>query len=152
MRFYRISFIACALLVAAQSAVAQGGLAARTPKDPGVATLISVLITGGGQMYAGETGRGAAMLGIGLGSLVLGASLSSPSCSTAEFGTDCSINTTPLTIGILAYVGTWIYGIADASQSVHRQNRKMLSASARIRPSLVTSPQGLTHLGLSIDF
>jgi hypothetical protein len=38
-------------------------------KDPGVATLFGVLITGGGQMYAGRTGKGLALLGLGVGSV-----------------------------------------------------------------------------------
>ena len=41
-------------------------------KDTGTATLISVLITGGGQIYTGETNRGLLLLGGGLGSVVVG--------------------------------------------------------------------------------
>lgn len=154
---------ALALLIYAvlplQTAKAQESSHASSPapaagmKDPGIATLISVLVTGGGQMYAGETRRGAALLGIGLGSLIVGSALSTRvTCEPGGFGDNCTTNTTPLVVGAVVYLGTWIYGIADASSSVERQNARRQRASNRIRPSIGSYADGRTLLGLSIGF
>ncbi|HEX6576073.1 MAG TPA: hypothetical protein VF042_13985, partial [Gemmatimonadaceae bacterium] len=45
-------------------------------KDGTTATLLSVLITGGGQMYSGDVGKGVTMLLAGVGAVVLGYSAS----------------------------------------------------------------------------
>lgn len=156
MRAFSWALLACAVLIFSQELRAQSGprseAAATTlpPKDPGVATIVSLLITGGGQMYAGETGRGLAMLGIGVGSLVLGTALSTTSCDPFEY--ECTQNLAPLTLGVLAAVGTWVYSIVDAPKSVQRQNLKRQNASARLRPNVGAGPQGQTHIGLSFRF
>jgi TM2 domain-containing membrane protein YozV len=55
-------------------------LAAQTPSTPAspgtrdvvAAELIELFVPGGGQMYAGETGRGIALLGLSLGRIIIG--------------------------------------------------------------------------------
>ncbi len=94
-------------------------------KDPGTATLIGVLVTGGGQFYSGETTKGATLLGIGLGSLVVGAAASGTSCGTYSSYSSCSTNTAPLLLGTLAYLGTWVYGIMDAGNAARRHNTSL---------------------------
>ena len=109
-------------------------------KDPGTATLISVLITGGGHIYAGETGKGAALLGIGIGAPIIGlvASSSTVSASCDFYSCSDDTNYTPLLIGFAAGLGAWIYGIADSGKAAHRMNAKQgLSMTVRPEPMMV---------------
>lgn len=116
-------------------------------KDPGTATLIGVLVTGGGQFYSGETTKGATLLGIGLGSLVVGASASGVSCS----GYSCSSNTAPLLLGTLAYFGTWIYGIMDAGNAARRHNTSLGLKTIGATPVVQTFADGRKGYGMSIS-
>lgn len=126
------------------------------PKDPGTATLISVLITGGGQMYSGEVGRGLAMLGIGTGAIIVGAVASSgPSCNYDGFDASCTDgNSAPLVVGALVAVGTWVYSIVDAGNSARRYNaaRGIRTALQTMEPRVRVGSNGRTNLGLSLTF
>src|SRR6478752_5348303 len=52
-------------------------------RNPDTATLLGVLLPGGGQMYAGRTGKGIALLALSTGAVVAGAALSRKgSCSS----------------------------------------------------------------------
>jgi hypothetical protein len=117
-------------------------------KDPGTATVLSVVVPGGGQFYSGETGKGAAILGVGMGGLVLGVGLSGVSCSDSS----CSTHTAPLLLGSLAYLGAWIYGIADAGHSAERMNT--LHGIARLTrgatPTVAHAAGGGTAVGVSL--
>jgi len=95
-------------------------------KETGTATLWSVLITGGGQFYAGESGKGLALLGGSLGSVILGAALSTDAtCDISGFNISCNeANFTPLYAGIGASLALWIYGIMDAPKAAKRTNAK----------------------------
>ena len=133
----------------ASSVAAQQGPGASMAgyKDPGTATLFSVLLTGGGQFYAGETKKGAVLLGLGLGSFIAGAALSTSSC---DYYDGCSTNAAPLAIGALAYLGTWIYGIADAGAAARRQNAAHGFSTVGASPTMKTFANGRMGLGLSI--
>ena len=98
------------------STKSSGNAAALGWKDPGTATLISVLVAGGGQFYSGETNRGLMIMGVGLGALVIGAAATS--CDLY------SCSSTPLVLGSLVYLGSWVYGIMDADESARRMNAK----------------------------
>lgn len=135
---------ATAVPTAAQTAPAQ-------PKDAGIATLLSVLITGGGQLYTGEVRRGATMLGVGLGSLLIGSALSVSSCDTESALNDgCSKSYAALGIGTVVYLGTWIYGIVDAPKSADRQNARL--QRARVTPRIEPGVRGTQLLGVSLLF
>lgn len=152
----RMICITAGLLVSFASVVegqaGSGSPPAPSPKDPGVATLVSVLVTGGGQMYAGETTRGLTMLGIGLGSLMLGAALSTSSCDVSGFEANCSVNTAPMTLGIMVYLGTWVYSIADAPKSVERMRASSRASISNLRPNVGVTRQGQPALGLTFSF
>lgn len=140
----RITLCACAALLFALPLPAQTQPTTRGPgyKDPGIATLLSVVVTGGGQLYSGETTKGAALLGIGLGSLVVGAAASSPD------------NATPVLLGSLVYLGTWVYGIADASSSAQRMNARngVAVGPFRAAPAVGAAPSGGTEVGVRLSF
>jgi hypothetical protein len=115
-------------------------------KKKGDATVLSVLIPGGGHLYAGESGKGLGLLGVGVGGVVLGSALVSCSgafeCATANFN--------PLYVGLAVSVGAWIYGIADSGKAVARANERngYTAASFQIKPIRPTT--GATHLALSL--
>jgi hypothetical protein len=116
-------------------------------KDPGTATLFSVLLTGGGHFYSGDSKKGAVLLGIGLGSLIAGAAATSASCDAYS----CSTSTAPIVVGSLVYLGTWIYGIADAGSAARRHNAAVGLRTVGSRLTLRQLAAGTTGIGLSFD-
>ncbi|HEX6038948.1 hypothetical protein [Longimicrobium sp.] len=133
--------IAAAAVLCARPATAQQQ--APGYKDPGIATIISVVVPGGGQMYAGETKRGAMLLGIGMGGVILGSAMSVESTSAA-----------PMLAGSLLYLGTWVYGIMDASDSANRMNarRGMAVGGVRVEPTVAVQREGGTGVGVTLRF
>lgn len=85
-------------------------VALASEKDPTIGLLLSILVTGGGHFYAGETTKGLILLGIGVGAYVAGAALSD------------SDNLTPLYLGAVVSLGAWVYGIIDGMKAVERYN------------------------------
>jgi len=79
-------------------------------KDPGMATLFSVLITGGGQIYAGDTGRGFLLMGGGVGAVIIGCGVSG-SLSACE-------------LGLVVDLGVYVYAIVDAAPTARRMNAR----------------------------
>lgn len=107
-------------------------------RDPGTATIYSVVIPGGGQLYSGETTRGLLLLAGSSAALLAGNVLSSPAkCDyDSSFSLSCKeANNTPLTIGMLASLGIWGYGIYDAKKSAERMNLKRAHHTARFEAS-----------------
>ena len=119
-----------------------------TPKDAGIATVLSIVIPGGGQMYAEETGRGiaflaltAASIGVGVGfstkatpDIVVPAFLSIPSVTYP--GTPA--NRTPLLVGSLVGGVVWLWSVFDAAPAANRTNAKRAQ-----RLGLVPVPNGM---------
>jgi TM2 domain-containing membrane protein YozV len=84
-------------------------------KNPGVATVLSFLITGLGQMYNGQIGKGLILIGIQVINALL------------MF----------LFIGFVTYPIVWLYGVIDANKSAQRINAQMASlGSGAIRDRL----------------
>ena len=104
-------------------------------KTTGTAVLFSVLIPGGGHFYAGESGKAVALIAIGFGSVVAGAVIS----GSADMGRD------PFTIGVIGYLGTRVYGIADSIKAVRRANERngYTQTSLRLVPiqTAISSPR-----------
>jgi hypothetical protein len=120
-------------------------------KDPGTATILSVVITGAGQMYAGDVNRGLLMLGSAYGAIIAGAILShGASCDFNPL--ECSKGSyAPLYVGALAAVGVWVYGIVDAAPTTRRMNAKRGLAGVAVPPIVVAAQQRL-GLGLRVPF
>jgi hypothetical protein len=119
-------------------------------KEPGTATLVSVLITGGGQIYAGDTRRGLMMMAGSVGAVVTGSILSG--------GASCGINSctsgsyTPLYLGALAAVGIWVYSIIDAAPTTRRMNARNGFQVARLAPMVGSEANGTSQFGLQLRF
>ncbi|MEX0686779.1 MAG: hypothetical protein WD267_10170 [Balneolales bacterium] len=89
------------------------------PKDPGTAALLSVLVTGGGHMYAGEVGKGLLLLAGGVASTAIGVSVWADNLEN-----DLEASTTPLWIGVAGSVTMWIVGIANSESAVINYNER----------------------------
>ena len=134
------------MLAAALPAQAQRGtlteeeFKAMVYKDPHTAQLMSLLIAGGGHMYAREDNKGLALMGVGLGAPLLGSVLT---VGTADIS--CSENVCrevkeymPLYLGAAVGLAAWTYGFFDADNAARRTNRKN-GITARFHPT--TAPQ-----------
>lgn len=124
-------------------------------KDPGTSSLFAVLITGGGHFYSGESGKGLALLGGSIGSLVLGISLSEEASLTC-WNYNCTVeeNLTPLYLGAAVAAGLWIYGIADAGNAARRSNERNGIANLKmgVKPNLSDPLGSRPALSLSYRF
>jgi TM2 domain-containing membrane protein YozV len=155
MRITSILVLLCASLFAFPAA-AQSATPGPGYKDPNTATLVGLFLPGAGQMYTGETKRGAAIMGVGLGSLVLGTVLASNTAADC-YDDDFDCNTggigASVLLGYLGYVAAWGYGIFDASDSAARMNARngVSVAGVRLEPIAAPSPDG-TRVGLSLRF
>lgn len=121
----------CLLASAATAQVpADSARTARIPppvsyKDPGTATLISVLMVGGGHFYAGETETGLILVGLSLGAPLAGAYYTATSCrSDGFFGCSNDVSLTPLLVGLGIGIGAHVYGIVDAGAAAQRTNAR----------------------------
>jgi hypothetical protein len=112
-------------------------------KDPYLGTSLSFLFPGGGQYYAGNTGKGFMLTLLGIGAPVVGyANVTRDRPIINGVGTpppgyyNCSANGsgffrgcgyrydwTPAAIGLTVGIGAWLYGIATAGTDVQRWNR-----------------------------
>jgi hypothetical protein len=116
-------------------------------KDGTTATLLSVLITGGGQMYSGEVGKGVVMLIAGVGAVVIGYSASG--CD--QYG--CN-DTGPLVTGYAVAFGIWLGGVIDAHNAAARHNAKAPRAMSfkTMTPVISQGAQGTTRVGVDLRF
>lgn len=116
-------------------------------KDGTTATVLSVLITGGGQMYSGEVGKGVTMLLVGVGSVVVGYAASG--CD--EYG--CN-DTAGLTAGYAGALAVWIYSMIDAHSAAARHNAlaPRTALVERVSPMIASGAQGTARLGLSLRY
>ena len=130
-------------------------------KSPGIATLISVVVPGGGQMYADKVGKGLALLGITYGSLIGGIVLSAGRASTCSVDgngnltSGCNVNRdlTPFYIGGAISVGTWIYSMATAGRDARAHNASLgLHATLPVEPMVQVGRNGRTNMGLRFAF
>lgn len=152
-----LSILAAALLAFPCLLSAQtNSSAAPGYRDPGTATIYAVVLPGGGQLYSGETGRGLLLLGGSSAAILAGTALSSEaSCkydASSPYGLSCKeANRTPLTVGMLASLAVWGYGIFDAKKSAERQNLKRGRKAMNVAP-IVESVDSRTVMGLQVAF
>ena len=96
-------------------------------KSAGIATILSVVIPGAGQMYAGEINRGLTILAVAVGGGVL-----------------AGVGGGALTyVGVGVSVAAWIYGIVDAAPAVRRSG-----GGYALAPAVLSGPTG-SAAGLS---
>jgi TM2 domain-containing membrane protein YozV len=124
-------------------------------KDPGTATILSVLIPGAGQMYAGATSRGLLVLGGFIAAPVAGLLLSSNDGTLDDlaslFGGPGAINE-PLYIGLVVGMGIYIWSIVDAAPTTRRMNRARGLAALAKAPVHIAHVDGRRQVGVKIVF
>ncbi len=113
-------------------------------KDPGTATLFSLILPGGGQLYAGERGRGALMF--------LGAAAGVGMAVSAH--RDCTRPGCPrgaaFAGGLALLAGSELLSLIDAGPAARRYNRKMGIEPPSVGASLEPTRDGL-RVGLVIS-
>lgn len=107
-------------------------------KDPQLATILGVILTGGGQFYAGRPAKGALLLGGSAAAILFAAQESKPSICTGQ----CS-NSDAMVLGVGAAIMLWGYGWLTASKDAQLHNEALrvsiapgrigLTASIRVR-------------------
>lgn len=108
-------------------------------KDPTAATLFSVVLPGGGQMYAGETGRGFLILAGAFGSLIVGGAIAGDDQENEEVGG---------AIAAIGFLSFWIYGMIDAGDAAHRTNEKRGIEIVELAPYIQPDHEG-SKVGLA---
>lgn len=109
-------------------------------KDPGLATLIGVLIPGGGQFYTDRPNKGAVLLVLGYGAPVAGL-FSSTWVDDPKTGARLW-NFTPLYTGLAVGVGAWAYGWATASGDATEHNSRLPRRTVTVMPSVERTESG----------
>lgn len=119
--------------------------------DPQTATLVGVLVPGGGQLYAGETGKGALLLSFSIAAPLLSTQLAMDSVSD-----DCSDGYCTgtegfsyLYAGLGVSVGAWAIGLATASNDARQANRR--NATLAASPVAIQAPNGPIRPGVRLS-
>ncbi len=112
------------------------------PRSGTTAFLLSFLITGGGQVYAGETGKGVALFLMNVG----GAALAINGLAQCDGYYTNGCNDGQVAIGAALLVIPWIYSMADAPGAAGRYNRK----HPRAQPVVGIGPRGGAQLGMRL--
>jgi len=119
-------------------------------KDASTAKLYSFFAPGSGHIYAGERAKGVGLLALSLTGVVLAAN--SLSCASDSSCESTSGKMTLGAVGMLAFFGSWIYGIVDAGDAARRYNDGHGLASSGVRPIIVPGmDRGRIAIGLSVD-
>jgi hypothetical protein len=109
-----------AMVVTSDDAASEPRL--RSNKDGSTATLWSLLFTGAGQIYAGETGKGVALLVVGEGTFIAGLAAASASQNSALYGNSNSGADGAAVALLITGTTLWVYSLVDAHSAVHRYN------------------------------
>lgn len=117
-------------------------------KDPGMATMLSFFLPGSGQVYAGERVKGAGLFVLSATGFAV--AVNALSCAASS---DCESTTGKMTLGaagMVAFFGSWVYGITDAGDAARRFNLRNSLAASDVRPLLSPGLNGQTRLGVSL--
>lgn len=117
-------------------------------KDPAAATMYAFFLPGSGQMYSGERAKGAGLLALSV--VGIGVSAKQLSCAAAS---DCNATTGGMAlgaVGMVAFVGSWLYGIMDAGDAARRFNTAHGIATVGLEPIVVPGSAGQTRVGVSV--
>jgi|GEM_PF-2976863 len=132
-------------------------------KDPDTALVLSILLAGGGHIYAGESGKGAALLLAGPVALALGLAGTLEKSSIDPIvqrgacyyygsnmgqnsycepdlvtGYETHVDMTPTYIAYGVAVGAWIYGMVDGPKAAMRANDRN-GFAAEVSPTVMSS-------------
>lgn len=119
-------------------------------KDPGTATIISIIVIGGGQIYAGDIKRGLMMLGGAYGAIIVGVVASTS--AGCDFDSCHDGSYVPLYVGALAATAIWVYGIIDAAPTARRINAKNGYKESDVSPLFDAGPDGRSRVGVRVAF
>lgn len=126
-------------------------------KDPSLARIIGVVFTGGGQIYAGRTGKGLALLGTAFGAAVIGGAMSAASidydCGWNETNCDYTPSYAPLYLGYAVALAAWGYGwytAPDDAAASNVQQARQRYGSLPAQPILAPAQSGGVAVGMRI--
>ena len=122
------------------------GQTARAAKSPGSAALISLLITGGGQLYNEETTKGVIMLVVAVGFTALAID------GIDEYDCDPFESCSPwlLPVGLTGALAMKVWSIVDASAGAKRWNLRHNLAGLPVGPALGLRPLRGGAIGVSL--
>jgi hypothetical protein len=112
------------------------------PRSASTALVLSFLIAGGGQIYAGETKKGVVLMATEL----VGAGLVIHELATCDdlLGGEC--NDVKMGIGTVLALGSWIVSLVDAPGAARRYNEKY----GRARPIVDIEPGRAARFGVRV--
>ena len=119
-------------------------------KDPSAATMYAFFLPGSGQMYSGERAKGAGLLALSV--VGIGVAAKQLSCAAAS---DCNATSGGMALGaagMVAFFGSWLYGIMDAGDAARRFNAAHGVTTAGLGPIVAPGAGGQTRVGVSIAF
>jgi hypothetical protein len=132
MNVQRYALIAVlALALPASLAAAQGPAIV---KDPALATVLSVILPGGGQFYSERSGKGVVILGTSLLGGAAALSYQSSQC-VRNGGTSCTAKEL-LNAGVAAAAVGWLFGVVTAGDDARRFNAASALAQGSNRPCM----------------
>jgi hypothetical protein len=117
-------------------------------KDPAAATMYAFFLPGSGQMYSGERAKGAGLLTASVVGIAVAAK--QLSCAAAS---DCKATGGGMALGaagMVAFFGSWIYGIVDAADAARRFNLAHGVGIAALEAIVAPGAGGQTRFGLSV--
>ncbi len=100
--------------VTSAAAADTGAIAPSSPKSPGIAGVASVFLPGSGHIYAGEGGRGLAVMAIYF--------------VAVPFVMSGRTDGLGKVAGVIA-IGSYFFGIIDSVNAAHRYNARIASAA-----------------------
>jgi hypothetical protein len=130
-------------------------------RDPGTAVLLELLVPGGGHFYAGESKKGAFLLGGSVAAVAAGFAGTIASVDICDHDLsfdafdrcvrDAGFNWTPLAFGAAVALGLHLYGLIDADDAARRANAvRQGAARMPLRPVLVAQSGGGARVGFEV--
>lgn len=116
------------------------------PKDGTVGVLLSLLISGGGQFYAGKAGKGASFL---IGSIA-GSALLLSAASDCGYYDSCDDQSGKAAVGLFLALGSWVTSMVSAPQDVREWNRLHGFQPAAVRPYIGAGPGRTARVGVRL--
>lgn len=105
-------------------------------KDPSLATALSIIFPGGGQLYTERNGKAAVIAGVGLGGVGIGLlQYSRSQCAQDGGGSNCS-SYGAVVYGGVAALSAWLYGVATAGNDARKYNAEHSAMAMRARPCI----------------